>query len=306
MNRKNKEKLESVKPLVFIAESNSSKSILEKLELIKNKSLDLLLEGDEGTGKDHSIEWLKKESTTKLHKIHCSNWMDDWTFIANSIQNNSVLLDDLYLDKIEELDNKGQNFFYRIVETKKILFQNSSNACLFQGNIFTSTRLSSIVQFKALDFKEDLYKRLSTVKISLPKLKERKEDIPSLVNHFIDMFSVKYKKKKKKITSSLGDFLMNYTWPANISQLKSLIENLVLFSTTSTLDMRSIPKNFLKSSAENFLDKLDIVPGVSIADYEKKIIKANLANYDNNRERTADALGISSRNLYRKIKEYGL
>ncbi|MCB1158336.1 MAG: sigma-54-dependent Fis family transcriptional regulator, partial [Leptospiraceae bacterium] len=115
----------------------------------------------------------------------------------------------------------------------------------------------------------------------------------------------KYNKSLGKLADDLAQFLRTYHWPANVAQLKNLLEGMVAIASKRTLSLKELPPGFL-SDAPLPGGKLQIVPGISLFEYEKNIIEINLQFVDGNREKAAKLLGISERTLYRKIKDLGL
>jgi two-component system response regulator HydG len=157
-------------------------------------------------------------------------------------------------------------------------------------------------------FREDLYFRIKGVNVTLPALRERPEDIPALVDHFLKEAAEEIGSKVSGITEAAMQILVAHDWPGNIRQLKNTVRTMVVMCDRDKLDVRDIPPDILKrrqlpgetpQAASN-------LAGVSLIDLEKKAILDTLARTAGNREQAAKILGIGECTLYRKIKEYGL
>ncbi|MFB3041930.1 MAG: helix-turn-helix domain-containing protein, partial [Candidatus Poribacteria bacterium] len=170
-------------------------------------------------------------------------------------------------------------------------------------------------------FMVDLYDRLNVISIYLPLLRERKEDIPLLVNAFIEEFCQENGKGLKTITSRALRTLMKYDWPGNVRELKNCIEGMVVMSNSSELDLDDLPDRVLKSSgispsliflvpgAESPIPsspRMNVEVGMSLEEIEKEVIQATLRHAKNNKAKAARILNVSKRTIFRKINQYGL
>ena len=155
-------------------------------------------------------------------------------------------------------------------------------------------------------FRKDLFQKINLIRLNTPELKDIKSDIPFLVNHFVTEFKTKYKKNILRLSEKLIQFILQYNWPGNVAQLRSMLEGMVILSSEKILDISHVPRDFLSTSAVISAGKLNIIPGIPMVEYEKEIIRENLKTTSVNREKCAKILGISERTLYRKIKEYDL
>jgi len=157
-------------------------------------------------------------------------------------------------------------------------------------------------------FRNDLYYRLQVIPINLPPLRERKEDIPLLTNHFISMFNREFKKNIKKAGKDVLKILQGYSWPGNVRELKNVIERAILLDAEEELLPEHIPAEI---SGECLADGGDQVAGVlaeigpmSIRDMEKKLIIKTLDETGGNKSQAARILGISRQTLREKTKLY--
>lgn len=280
--------------MTFIGTSTTSKKLQEKLESLVAKKLDILIEGETGTGRDFAARFILREES--FHKIPAVSLEEEAKFYEKTEIHN------LYLDNLEELNLKSQLIVQKLLETRKLELEGKSIS--ITGNILASCSPEIHTKIKDNLFREELYAKISAIKISLPTLRERKEDILLFTKYFIDECNRKHSKKVETISETLEEFIVNYYWPGNIAQLATLLESQIVFSKGKILDKRSIPKDFLETAVSSYAARLNILPGISMEDYEREIIRANLLYAGGNREKTAKILGISERTLYRKIKKF--
>jgi two-component system response regulator HydG len=161
-------------------------------------------------------------------------------------------------------------------------------------------------------FREDLYHRLKVVTIVLPRLIDRREDIPLLVEYFVKEHSKRHQKTIRGISTAARRQLLAFDWPGNVRQLRNVIESMVVVDIDEVLDLDDLPTELAPAVGETVSatatseDGLHQLVGKSMADIEAMFIGETLKVTAGNREEAASMLGIGERTLYRKIKEYGL
>jgi DNA-binding NtrC family response regulator len=276
--------------------SKALRELIRKTEKISKTNLDTLILGESGIGKD----WIASEiiQNSDLEKIDSS----DWKTSLNLLTAQSILKkENLIFFNLEDLDTEGQLLLSRAIEKKEIIY-NKINIQF--KRIFFLANASLLEKVKSGNFREDLFSKISSVQLMIPPLRERKEDIL----YFTDLFLIELCKKHRKTVPELSEnfinFLLSNPWFGNLRELKSLLESIIIFGKGQTLTVKHIPSNY-KNSITN-RSELSIKPGISLKIYEKEIIKTNLIQSNGNRKKTSEILGISERNLYRKIKDYNL
>jgi DNA-binding NtrC family response regulator len=276
--------------------SKALRELIRKTEKISKTNLDTLILGESGIGKD----WIASEiiQNSDLEKIDSS----DWKTSLNLLTAQSILKkENLIFFNLEDLDTEGQLLLSRAIEKKEIIY-NKINIQF--KRIFFLANASLLEKVKSGNFREDLFSKISSVQLMIPPLRERKEDIL----YFTDLFLIELCKKHRKTVPELSEnfinFLLSNPWFGNLRELKSLLESIIIFGKGKTLTVKHIPSNY-KNSITN-RSELSIKPGISLKIYEKEIIKTNLIQSNGNRKKTSEILGISERNLYRKIKDYNL
>lgn len=148
-------------------------------------------------------------------------------------------------------------------------------------------------------FREDLYYRLNVMEIKMPSLKERPEDIPLLVDHFLELLAAERGEPKRKIKIKAMSFLMNHSWPGNVRQLRNVIEHALIMSEGKELGPEHLPADFNDASAAG-------LAGLDLASQERLAIEQALARNHGNRSKAAQELGISTTTLWRRLKKYGI
>jgi two-component system nitrogen regulation response regulator NtrX len=162
-------------------------------------------------------------------------------------------------------------------------------------------------EIAAGNFRDDLFFRLNVIPFHMPPLRDRREDIPALVDHFLEDFCAEYGKRPKKASAEAMEVLMAYPWPGNVRELKNVIERLVIMVASDDIGAKDLPAPFRKGREESS-DGLGDFPSLASAReaYEKQFILKKLRDNEGNVSRTAEALQIERSHLYRKMKAYGI
>jgi DNA-binding NtrC family response regulator len=155
-------------------------------------------------------------------------------------------------------------------------------------------------------FREDLYYRLNVVPVLLPPLRERKEDIPDLAGHFLNVFREKNKKEVKEISKKGLDLLVRYDWPGNIRELENCIERAVIIARGEVIAPADFPPQIQSLTSEREDSGIRLPSGASLEEVEKALILKTLDDTGGHRSRAAEILGINRRTLQNKLKEYGI
>src|SRR5208283_3462233 len=166
----------------------------------------------------------------------------------------------------------------------------------------TNKKLQEIVA--AGKFREDLWYRLQIVPIAIPPLREHPEDVPLLVASFLEHFTAKHKRRRKKLSAEAMRLCQRFPWPGNVRQLRNVIERLVLTCRDGAIEVKDLP-DFLREHDQTAAS-FAIRPGMTLAEVEKLLIRQTLTHSTSNREEAAKLLGISRRSLQYKLRQYGL
>jgi len=208
----------------------------------------------------------------------------------------------LFLDEIGEISPTSQAKLLRVLETKEFLRVGGTKPITVDIVIIsaTNTNLEAAVQKKT--FREDLYYRLRGVTIEVPPLRQRQEDIPLLVNAFLEEFNEKHHKNVRGLAPEAMRRFLPYPWPGNVRELRNCLESLVLLSATPTLQAADLPA-YIQPPPE--ADEFAIRVGTPLVEIEKAVLQHTLTHTKTKTE-AARVLRIGLRTLHRKIKAYGL
>jgi two-component system response regulator AtoC len=202
----------------------------------------------------------------------------------------------LFLDEIGEMPIHLQVKLLRVIQELKIQRLGSTQSIPINVRILTATNKNLEDQIKKGFFREDLYYRLNIIQIRLPALRERREDIPLLVGHFIKQFSRKVGKSVLCIDSKALIALQNYEFPGNVRELENIIERAIILARTDTITLKDL--GIVPPTA-----KIRVKRG-TLDEIQKQAILEALRRWEGNRTRAAEELGIHRRTLLNKIKEY--
>jgi two-component system response regulator HydG len=215
----------------------------------------------------------------------------------------------LFLDEVGDMPLATQIKLLRVLESSEITRVGSNDTVKVNVRILSATNRNLEDSIAAGTFRSDLYHRLKVVTIDLPRLADRSQDIPLLMEHFIKLFAKRHHKKIDSVSVAARRALMAYDWPGNVRQLRNVIESMVVVDYDGVLDVDDLPSE-LVAPVEQTEDargsNLGSLVGKPLSEVERLFIVETLEQTGGNREAAAEMLGIGERTLYRKIKEYGL
>jgi DNA-binding NtrC family response regulator len=206
----------------------------------------------------------------------------------------------LFIDEIGNLNLKLQSKILSVLQNREIFRVGGTRAIPVDIRLICATNqvLPSMVH-EGL-FREDLYYRINMFEIEIPPLRERSDDIPPLVQYYLDKFKIKYQKPTLKLTASVANKLQKYAWPGNVRELKNAIERAVILENSHQLTIASlfpVPQKFPTSSSAKSYD---------LVENEKKLILEVIHNNRGNMTKSASDLGLERTALYRRLKKYGI
>jgi transcriptional regulator with PAS, ATPase and Fis domain len=208
----------------------------------------------------------------------------------------------LFIDELGEFGLPLQAKLLRVIQSREFLKVGGTKPQKTDIRLITATNKDLRKAVAAGTFREDLYYRIVVVTIHLPALRERKEDIPLLVEHFLKKFTRIHRKHLTAVTPRAMEFLMEYPWPGNVRQLENCIEQAIVLTEDNTIDLNVLP---LSSGPEPEIEApLLVKTGLSLRELERRYILKTLEEVGGNRTRAAKILGISLRGLQYKLKAY--
>jgi two-component system response regulator HydG len=204
----------------------------------------------------------------------------------------------LFLDEVGEISTKMQIDLLRVLEEKKITRIGNSNPIDVDFRLISATRRDLEKEIVAGNFREDFFYRINVISIQIPPLRERKEDIPLLTQHFLEKYSQETTKRVDHISRGTMDHLMRYNWPGNVRELENAIERAVVLSKSRTLEMEDF--SFLREPSPA------LVPPMSLREMEKQHIQHVLEECGWNITRAAKVLDINRVTLHKKMKRFDM
>lgn len=305
----------------IIGESPQMRSIFEVIRRVTNTKASVLITGESGVGKEliaNAIHNLSSRSTQPFIKVHCAA-------LAESILESELFGHEkgsftgavarkrgrfelasggtLFLDEIGEIDQNVQIKILRVLQDHRFERLGGEETIEADVRLISATNKDLEAEIEKGSFREDLFYRLNVVRIHVPPLRERKDDIPFLVTAFLEEFAKENGKHITSLDTKARSALYSYSWPGNIRQLRNCIESAVVMSTGSSITLDDLPPTLRQNSEAT---DIHIPLGMNLADAEKILIQQTLASYNGNKTKTAEILGIGRKTLHRKLEEYGL
>ena len=211
----------------------------------------------------------------------------------------------LFLDEIGEIPLELQSKFLRVLEEQKLRRLGGKSEISVDVRVISATNRDLKEEIKAQRFREDLYFRLNVFNLELPPLKERREDIPVLTQHFLDKFSREGGKRIHSLSPAALQLLADYAWPGNIRELRNTLERAVILCSNGAIDVADLPPDLARGGggpSDSAFLRLPL--GLPLREVEKEYVMANLAKLLGNKARTAQVLGISEKTLYNKLHRW--
>ncbi len=208
----------------------------------------------------------------------------------------------LFLDEIGEMSAETQAKLLRAIEEQSFRRLGGRQEIRVDVRILAATNRDISNALDQGTLRSDLYYRLSVVEIELPPLRNRKQDIVPLANHFLRMFGLKYGKEIRGFASDYIEMLESYHWPGNIRELRNAIERAVVICPGELISVLDLPEKILKT--QNEIMHISIPLGSSVEEAEKKLILETLASVGNNKAKAARILGVSRKTLHNKLHSF--
>ncbi|MBI5308875.1 MAG: sigma-54-dependent Fis family transcriptional regulator [Planctomycetes bacterium] len=330
---------------VIIGNNHQMKEIYTLIrQVAKSPSTTVLIQGESGTGKElvaKAIHRLSSRKNGRFVDINCAALTESLleaelfgyekgSFTGAAVSGKQGLFEvadkgTIFLDEIGEMGITLQSKLLRILQERQFKRVGGIHDIKIDVRVIASTNRNLEEEVEAERFRKDLYFRLKVLPIYVPPLRERKDDIPLLVKHFVHKYNTEFKKNIHHIPPETERILVEYSWPGNIRELKNVIERAVLITGKETLSpelvapielIKKVPGEMLAVNADAADDadgtRVDSGEGGakqdvrSLANIEKQYIQKVLKETSWKRTEAAKILGINRTTLYNKIKEYGL
>lgn len=310
-----------------IGNSPQMLDVIVRLQRIAPTDASVLIEGDTGTGKELVAKAIHQNSPRKKRPfvpLNCAalseNILESELFghIKGAFTDASTdrvgkfeYADGgtLFLDEVGDMPLPTQIKLLRVLESGEITRVGSNDLVQVDVRILSATNRDLEKAVSQGSFREDLYHRLKVVTITLPRLIDRREDVPLLIDYFVKEHLSRHGKKINGISTAARRRLLAFDWPGNVRQLRNVIESMVVVDYDEVLDLDDLPAELAPDDVmveRNQMGGLHELVGKSMDEIEELFIAETLKVTVGNREEAAKMLGIGERTLYRKIKQYGL
>ncbi len=306
----------------MIGNSAKMKNIIETIEQVAPTRTTVLITGESGTGKELVAQAIHQCSgrTGKFVPVHCSALPDNlieselfghergaFTGAVEMRKGRFELAEGgtIFLDEIGEIPLHIQVKLLRVLESRSFERIGGSETIITDARVVAATNRDLRKMVEEGTFREDLFYRLDVVSLEIPPLRERKEDIPLLVKHYLDVFN-KENGKDIGITETAMASLCAYAWPGNIRELRNCVERMVVLCRGKMIELENVPVDVREGVTPGIAKTVLAQPSCDLECNEKMLIERALNECKGNRTKAAEKLGISRRTLHRKLHTYNL
>jgi DNA-binding NtrC family response regulator len=303
----------------IIGESQAIKSILAEVRKVTDTRSNVLLLGETGTGKELFARVIHHNSSRRdmpFVPINCSAipeaLLETELFghvrgaFTGAVASKKGLLEEadggtVFLDEIGDMSLPLQAKLLRVIEDQVIRPVGSTKGTKIDIRLITATNRDLRAAVRANAFREDLYYRINVISLQIPPLRDRKEDIRSLVKHYLAKYAHEMGKQVKDIAAASLDVMTNYSWPGNVRELQNVVERAILIAEGDTITPECLPEGIKGNGS---FQEVVFDEKLTIEDYTKAFIKRYQLQF--NEQQMADMLGITRKSLWEKRKKWGI
>lgn len=304
-----------------VGKSAAMQRVMMLVRKVADARISVLITGESGVGKNvvaNAIHSLSARHDNALITVHCAalseSLLESELFGhekgaftgAESLHKGKFELahgGTIFLDEIGEISQSVQVKLLRVLQERKFERVGGEQTIEVDVRIIAATNRNLEEEVKAGRFREDLFFRLNGIRIEVPPLRERKDDIPLLMNSFLTKFNKDNNKSIKGFDSRARTAIYKYDWPGNIRELEHCVESSVVMAAGDEITVDDLPPTVSRASSSSVMS---IPLGITLSEAERIVIEQNLAANKGNKSKTADILGIGRKTLHRKLSEYGL
>ena len=304
----------------LIGRSPSMQRIYDLIERISDSSSNVLITGESGTGKELAAKAIHYSGIRKegpFVAVNCAAIPETLfeselfgykkgAFTDAKADKKGLIFEahegTLFLDEITEMPAMLQAKLLRVIEEKEVRPLGDTNSYPVDVRVISTTNRNIQSAIQEGNFREDLYYRMKVIDIELPPLRERKEDIPFLVHHFVSKFAQGQKKSISGISEEAMKILLNYPWPGNVRELENVIQRAITLSQHDTILPEDLPASMVETIKENLVERA-FQKKYTMDQLEKEYIRKVLMEVEGNKSKAAEILGFDRKTLYRKLEQ---
>jgi DNA-binding NtrC family response regulator len=306
----------------IIGQSEAMQRVLETVAQVSDLPANLLIEGESGTGKEiiaRAIHFNSARANGPFVPVNCAaipeTLLESELFgyvrgaFTDARKDRRGLFQEasggvLFLDEISEIPPLLQAKLLRALEDKEIRPLGSNQSEKVDARVISASNRNLEEQVRAGRFRQDLYYRLNVIRIELPPLRQRSEDIPLLISHFIEKFAQNGKRRVDGIQPDALAALKGHDWPGNIRELEHTIERAVLLGKGPMITLEDLPPQLISRGESAFVVAQALAKQLTLRDLERDYIGRVLESTQGNKTEAAKILGVDRTTLYRKLEEY--
>lgn len=305
----------------IVYQSEVMGSLMKMVERVAPSNANILVLGESGTGKELIARQIHDRSNRKnkpFVAINCGALRE--TLLESELfghekgsftgaYNRKIGLAEaasggsLFLDEIGELDPAIQSKLLRFIQEGEFHRVGGKEPIKVDIRLICATNRELDQEVTRGQFREDLFYRINTIVVSAPPLRRRKDDIPVLVNHFLNNSQHAYLNRGRSVSEDAMKLMTRYDWPGNIRELQNVCERLQILSEGHMIMVNDIPDNIRNPDTQ--VDVIEYDPSMTLHDLEKRYILKALGHFGGNKTQAANNLGITIKTLYNKLHEYG-
>jgi two-component system nitrogen regulation response regulator NtrX len=317
---------------VMVGEGTALKGLRAEIAQVAPSSGRALIFGENGTGKElvaRALHAQSRRAQGPFVEVNCAAIPDElieselfghtkgaFTGALAARKGKFELADGgtLFLDEIGDMSLKTQAKVLRALQEQRIEPVGGAGSVAVDVRVIAATNKDLEEEIRRGSFRDDLYFRLNVIPFRVPPLRERREDIPVLARHFVEVLSAEHGRRPKPITAEALEVLARLPWPGNVRELRNIIERLVIMAPGEQIEARDLPASLLEALPEGVMSATVAAEASGEAktlaaareEFERQYILKRYHQCGGNMSRTAEALGVERSNLYRKMKAYGL
>jgi two-component system, NtrC family, nitrogen regulation response regulator NtrX len=309
----------------LVGESAGLRDLREQIERAAPTKATVLIQGESGTGKElvaREIHRRSSRATQTFVQVNCAAIPEElieselfghekgsFTGAIRKQTGKFVAADGgtIFLDEVGDMSQRTQAKVLRVLQEGDIEPVGSATVVKVDVRVIAATNKDLAEEIRNGRFREDLYYRLNVIPIRTPPLRERRDDIPILAQHFAALFAEEHNKHPKKFTAAALRALQDASWRGNVRELRNMIERLVIMVPADSIDVTDLPAEFFRAATDIISSAMPLSTLQQFKDEaEKAFILAKLREHGWNVSKTAEAIDTPRSNLYKKIEQYGI